>query len=98
MNEDTLQNLLNLCEQACDVPLVYSRPLILLNDALSKIDLDDIEDENLSELLDSAHGVANGWSFYPPEQYGSNLAVISADTVIELQNAIVKYKERKDNE
>jgi hypothetical protein len=93
-----IEEFLEKCEAASEVPYVYSEPLARLQMALQAMgdDLDDIEDPLLNELVSAAIEVANGWSFYPPEAYGSNLATIDPQSVIGLNDALAAYRHRLD--
>jgi hypothetical protein len=90
MNLDTL---LDACRNAGDIPLVYSKPLIELQNTLvaMEAELEDVEDEALEALVDAAQEVAYGWGFYPPEVFGSNMAVVDAQLVIDLNDAMAAY-------
>jgi len=91
-----IEEFLEQCEAASEVPMVYSEPLARLAMALQAMgdDLDDIEDPVLNELVSAATEVASSWSFYPPEAYGSNLATIDPQLVIDLNDALAAYRHR----
>jgi hypothetical protein len=93
-----IKELLEKCEAAADVPVVYSKPLIELQMALvaMEAELEDIEDEALAALVDAAQEAAYNWGFYPPDQYGSNLATIEPDTIIRLGEALAAVRQRLD--
>jgi len=93
-----IKELLEKCEAAADVPVVYSKPLIELQNTLVAMEaaLEDLEDEALAALVDAAQTVAYDWGFYPPDQYGSNLATIDPDSVIRLGDALAAVRKRLD--
>jgi hypothetical protein len=93
-----IEEFLERCEAAGEVPVVYSEPLARLTMAIQAMgdDLDDIEDPLLNELVSAAIEVANGWLFYPADEYGSRIAVIDPQLVIGLNEALAAYRHRLD--
>jgi hypothetical protein len=92
-----IEEFLEKCEAANEVPLVYSEPLARLAMALNHVpDEWGEEDEALGALIDAAQGVASDWSFYPADEYGSNLATIDPQLVIDLNDALAAYRHRLD--
>ena len=91
-----IEEFLEKCEAACDVPVVYSKPLAQLAMLMGDLPDEWDEDESLTELISAAYEVAGNWAFYPPEQYGSNLATIDAQSVMNLADALAKYRQRPE--
>jgi hypothetical protein len=89
----TQDEFIETCKAAMDVPVVYSEPLARLAIALQNLPEDWEDDKTLAEVIDAAEEVANGWSFYPDDAYGSNLAIIDAETVLALCKAVYGYEQ-----
>ncbi len=99
MTPEALKDLLDYMSEACEMPTVPSAPLIRLQTAISQHlgptwygDLDD--DDPLIPVIDAAIEVSESWSFYPPEQFGSDYALVDSRTVEALQQALADYREK----
>jgi hypothetical protein len=97
MNPDALKDLLGSMGNACTIPTVPSRPLVLLHQALFQHlgptcygDLED--DDPLVPVIDAAISLVESWSYWPPDEFGSSFALVDSGAVEAMQDALAKYR------
>lgn len=77
------------------MPCVPSDPLIALGTALEGMEkqIDDWEDDDPRlEVIQAVREVTEAWSFWPPEEFGSNTALVDAEAVEALALALATWK------
>lgn len=74
-----------------DLPIVRSRPLIVAQDFVGKIDDWDEYPQEIKNLLDAIESVE--WSFFPQDEFGSNNATVDIYNLIDVSSALDTVKE-----
>lgn len=94
MTPEQLENLLSAAENAGDVPLVYSAPLVALGLALGEAlaSADESEDSpELDALIEAAEAVTLEWTAWPADELCARLATVDPHLVVAMNEARYAY-------
>ena len=80
-------------------PTVPSAPLAALDEAWHDLEVNRMSEDEWTQIGDVLDAIdAVDWSFWPPEQFGSSLASVSVETITDLAEAIVKFRQENPDE